>query len=139
MTLVRWNPYRALRNFERDVNHLFGEPLLTGEGEWMPAAEVVEKKNSYEINLEVPGVRKEDVKIKLDDNVLTIQGEKKAEKSTEEDDYKVCEWSYGAFSRSFVLPHTADRSKIEAKYEDGILRLQVAKTEQAKPKEIEIK
>ncbi|MCK5241194.1 Hsp20/alpha crystallin family protein [bacterium] len=138
MTLVPWSPYKALRNFEREMGHLFGDASGYAGGEWFPAAEIAEKKNFYEISLELPGVEKEDVRIKLDDNVLTIEGEKKAERESEEKDYRVCECSYGTFTRSFTLPNTADRDKIKAKYNNGILKLSIPKTEQAKPKEIEI-
>jgi HSP20 family protein len=138
MTMVRWSPYRALQNFEKEMGHLFSDGERSESNEWVPSAEVLEKKNTYEVNLELPGVAKEDVKIKLDDNILTITGEKKAEKNTEEEEYKICECGYGIFSRSFTLPNTVDRDKIEAKYSNGILSLSIPKTEQAKPKEIEI-
>ena len=139
MALVRWSPYRALRNFEREMSHLMGDPGVYSTGEWVPAAEIAEKKNSYEISLELPGVAKVDLKIKLDDNVLSIAGEKKAETESEDKDYRVCECSYGAFTRSFTLPSTADHDKIAAIYKDGILKLSISKTEQAKPKQIDIK
>jgi len=145
MTLVRWNPYQSLSNFEREISNWFsGFPgLRYRDGEvrnwdWIPAAEIVEKKNSYEIDLELPGVEKESVKINLTDDILTIQGEKKAEKNTEGDNYCACERVYGSFVRSFTLPGTIDREKVEAKFKNGILHLSIPKSENAKTKEIKI-
>ncbi|MBN1596422.1 Hsp20/alpha crystallin family protein [candidate division FCPU426 bacterium] len=142
MTLVRWSPYRTLRGFEREMSNLLGDYMWGGASKgdgWLPAVEIVEKKDSYEMEVELPGVDKKDVKLKLDDNVLTIEGEKKALQDAEGDDYKVCERCYGTFSRSFTLPYTADKNKIAAEYKNGILHLSIAKSEQSKPKEIDIK
>ena len=152
MSLIRWNPTRDLATFpsdifnmQREMNKMFGsffhgvdEPSLLN-GNWMPAVDVAEEDNEYVVKIELPGVNKDDVKITLESNILTIRGEKKAEKETKEKNYHRMERSYGSFLRSFNLPTTVKNDKIDAEYRDGILTITLPKAEEAKPKHIEVK
>ena len=114
------------------------EPGLLN-GTWIPAVDVVEEQNIYVVKVELPGVSKDDVKITLESNILTIRGEKKAENEVKEKNYHRTERSYGSFQRSFTLPTTVKIDKIDAIYEDGILTVSLPKAEEAKPKQIEVK
>jgi HSP20 family protein len=98
----------------------------------VPAVNIAENDNAFNIELAVPGLKKEDLKINLDKNVLTIAAEKKSENNTETKKYSKREYSYNSFVRSFTLPETADYTKIDADYTDGILNLTIAKKEEAK-------
>ena len=152
MSLIRWNPTRDLATFpsdifnmQREMNKMFDsfsrgvdEPTLPN-GNWMPAVDVAEEDNKYVVKIELPGVNKDDVKITLESSILTIRGEKKAEKETKEKNYHRMERSYGSFLRSFNLPTTVKNDKIDAEYRDGILTITLPKVEEAKPKQIEVK
>ncbi len=105
---------------------------------WTPAVDVAERNDDYEVRLELPGVRKEDVKITIENNVLTIRGEKKREENVNENDYRRIERSYGSFVRSFTLPVAVRADKIEARAQDGILTVRLPKAEEARPKQIEV-
>lgn len=154
MTLIRWNPKRDpaawptdLWNMQREMNRLFDNFLQGGVQDdgtfglsnWTPAVDIVERENEFEVKVELPGVRKEDVKITLESSVLTIRGEKKQEKEEKEDSFHRVERSYGAFQRSFTLPTSVKSEKIDASYRDGILVIALPKAEEAKPKQIEVK
>lgn len=104
----------------------------------VPAVNIAETENQYHIELAVPGLKKEDLKISLDKNVLTVSAEKKTENVDESKKYSKREYSYNSFVRSFTLPELADQSKIEAEYTDGVLKLNVAKKEEAKVQTREI-
>jgi HSP20 family protein len=136
MTLVKFN--NALKTnanpFFNDVfdsilsDSFLSDKLVTRA----PAVNIAENDNAFNIELAVPGLKKEDFKINLDKNVLTIAAEKKSENNTETKKYSKREYSYNSFVRSFTLPETADYTKIEADYTDGILNLTIAKKEEAK-------
>ena len=106
---------------------------------WYPSADVMENKNDYTLKIELPGVMKDQVKISVQDNVLTIQGEKQNETESKDTNYHRVERSYGKFLRSFRLPSAIKSDKIDATYKDGILSIVLPKAEEAKTKEIEIK
>jgi HSP20 family protein len=152
MSLIRWNPTRDLATFpsdiftmQREMNKMFDNFFRGGDepgllnGNWMPAVDVAEGDNDYVVKIELPGVNKDDVKITLESNILTIRGEKKAEKETKEKNYHRIERSYGSFQRSFTLPTSVKNDKIDAEYKDGILSITLPKAEEAKPKQIEVK
>lgn len=151
MSLIRWNPTRDVATFpsdilnmQREINRMFDGFFRGGiqdDGSlfpsvWTPAVDVAEHDNEYLVKVELPGVSKDDVKITMQDNVLTIRGEKKQEK---ESSYHRVERSYGSFQRSFTLPTTVKNDRIEASYRDGILSITLPKAEEAKPKQIEVK
>jgi len=106
--------------------------------DWVPSVDVSETVGEYQIKAEIPDVKKEDVKVTLEDGVLTIQGERKQEKEVKGKRYHRVERSYGRFARSFTLPDVIDEEKVKAEFKDGILHLALPKSEKAKPKAIEV-
>ena len=154
MALVRWSQQSDLPTFpsdvlnmQREINRMFDSFFRTGWVEdtglapstWSPATDIVESDNGYVVKVELPGLSKDDVKIMMQNNLLTIRGEKKQEKEGKEEGYHRIERSYGAFQRCFTLPSAVDPSKIDASFKDGILTVVVPRSEAAKPKTIEVK
>jgi HSP20 family protein len=145
MTLVKFNngQRNAVSPWFNDVfDSLFNDSVLNDRFVTKtPAVNIAETENAFEIELAVPGLKKEDFKINLDKNVLSVSAEKKAENVEEGKKYSKREYSYTSFVRSFTLPEVADQAKIEAEYTDGILKLNVAKKEEAKiqTREISVK
>lgn len=156
MSLMRWDPFRELEETATTFDRFFDRPLLAralprmmmrgGMGEesligvdWAPLVDIEETDKEFLIKAELPAVKKEDVKVGLEDGVLTIQGERRQEK--EEKDRKVhrVERSYGKFLRSFTVPRDVDDKKVMAEFKDGILLVHVPKAEVAKPRLIEVK
>ena len=150
MSLTRWNPAKELLNFEREMGKLFNlfdtrrgiaqeanEKLENAV--WMPLTDIVEDKDKYILSLDLPGIKKEDVKIAFTNGQLTISGERKQENETKDAKYHRIERSYGAYYRSFTLPEKIKESEISAEFENGMLKIEVPKSEEVKPKEIEIK
>jgi HSP20 family protein len=116
------------------------EPFRSGGAMFVPNLELVERDNEYALNVDLPGVRQEDVQVSVDDdNVLSIRGERRDEKSSRSRGYEYTERSYGSFSRSVELPRGVDASKIEADYRDGVLELRIPKTEQAMARQIPVR
>ncbi|MBN1893003.1 Hsp20/alpha crystallin family protein [bacterium] len=145
MTIMRWNPFRELLNVQEEMNRVFNSYFSrSGEGQsgapllWTPSVDICETDDDITVTIEIPGMNKEDVKISLQDNVLTIEGEKRQEKKESVKSYHRIERSYGTFQRSFVLPASVKADKVAAQYKDGILNIKLPKTEAARPKEIEI-
>lgn len=106
---------------------------------WLPAVDLIEKDDEFVAKVELPGVSKDDVKITMQDNILTVRGEKKEEKETRQSNYHRLERSYGSFQRSFTLPNAVKADKVEAQYKDGILTITLPKSEEAKRKQIEVR
>ena len=146
MLVKKWAPLGTIQD---DINRLFDTALGGGalpstedgveDRQWTPEIDIYENDNSFFIEADIPGMNIEDIKIDVQDRMLTIKGEKKFKEKTEKDKYIRVERSYGSFFRSLSLPMNVDSDKIEASYKDGTLRLNLPKTEQAKPKQIEIK
>lgn len=152
MALVRWNPARELAmwpsdlfGIQREMNRMFDGFFRGTRDEesalmaWAPVVDIAEHDDEYVVKVELPGVNKEDVKITLESNILTIGGEKKQEKETKKENYHRVERSYGSFQRSFTLPTMVKSDKIDAIYKDGILSVSLPKADEAKPKQIEVK
>ena len=146
MRLVRWRPTAGLPVshdfFERMFDDFFGldrRRMDLQNFDWTPRVNVEEKEEAFEITAELPGMKKDDLDIEVQDDVLTIKGEKKFEKDEKEANYHICERSYGTFQRSFTLPENVKTDDIEAEYKDGILKLVLPKVEPVKPKEIKVK
>lgn len=150
MTLIRWRPEADLTprisDLSREMNRLFGSFFrgdVSDEGAlattWVPAVDILEQDDSYTFEAELPGLNKEDVKISVQDNILTLRGEKKDERKESKKGYLRMETNYGSFSRSFTLPTTINASKIEAEYKDGVLKIHIPKAEEAKSKLIDVK
>jgi len=139
MTLIRRN--ELFPTWSRFFNDFFDKDLLDWSDKHfsttnttLPAVNIKENDNGFDVEMAVPGMKKEDFKINLENNVLCISSEKKIENESNEDTYSKKEFSYQSFSRSFTLPNSADESKIKAKYENGILVISIPKKEEAKPK-----
>jgi HSP20 family protein len=132
---------------ERRMSMWFGRPLRRRDGEkealtvaeWSPLVDIEESEKEYVIKAELPEIKKEDVKVTVENDVLTITGERKFEKEEKGKKYHRVERSYGSFARSFALPEDADGTKVSAEYKDGVLRIHLPKSEKAKPKTIEVK
>jgi HSP20 family protein len=145
MAIARWRPMRDMVRFQDEMNRLFDDffapPMNRPEwtdGMWNPSVDVSETKDSVVIKAEIPGMTKDDVKISIQDNTITLKGEKKQEKEEKDANYHRIERSYGSFCRSFTLPTAVKADKIKATYKDGILNVTLPKTEEVKPKEIPI-
>lgn len=145
MNLVTYDPFRELRSLQDEVNRLFSSSFnRSGDSElmrgaWSPSVDIYENKDQIVLEAELPGMRPEDVDISVENNVLTIHGERKFEKKDEQDNFHRVERSYGSFTRSFTLPPTVSNENVDAAFENGVLRLTLAKREEAKPRRIEIK
>lgn len=145
MNLVTYDPFREMRSLQDEVNRLFSSSFnRSGDnemmrGSWSPSVDIYENKDQIVLEAELPGMRPEDVNISIENNVLTIHGERKFEKKDEKDNFHRVERSYGSFTRSFTLPPTVTSEAADAVFENGILRLTLAKREEAKPRRIEIK
>ena len=140
-----WEPFDSLLDIQREINKLFDESKSTkgSKGElarvdWTPSVDVHEDKEAYYITADLPGITQKDVEVKLEDDVLTIKGERKFENEDKKDNYHRIERFYGTFQRSFSLPKGTESDKIKANFKNGELKLVVPKSEQTKPKQISI-
>lgn len=145
MAITRWRPFRDLLSIQDEMNRVFddffGRPMTRlewAEGVWSPSVNVSETKDNVAIKAEMPGMNKDDVNLSIQDNVLTLKGEKKQEKEERDANYHRIERSYGSFCRSFTLPTSVETDKIKASYKNGVLNITLPKTEEVKPKEIPI-
>ena len=131
MSIIRYNPNEFVpSSFSSLVDRFFNESLArTGGSAFRPKVDVIENETSFEVQLAVPGLNKEDFKIEVNDNYLTVSGERKFTNEKKEKNFHSIETNYGSFSRSFTLPDNADGSKISAKYDSGILELVIPKDE----------
>ena len=141
MRIKVWEPFRTVRPFYGDFDKWFDHVSNSGSpeaGTWHPAVDVYETEDSYVLKADLPGVSKEDIKIDVNNNALTIKGEKKFEEKTEKENYMRVERSYGSFTRTFTLSEKVDSGNIKAAYKDGVLEVTLPKKEEAKPKEIKV-
>ena len=145
MAVVRWDPFRDLNMLQDRMNRMFDdagrtwrtdEPAATTT--WSPAVDIFETEGEIVVKAELPGMERKDIVLNLENNVLTVRGERRFAKETKDDNYHRIERSYGTFSRSFSIPATVDEEKIRADYRDGVLKIVLPKQEQAKPKQIRI-
>ena len=146
MALIRWDPFREMSSLQERMNRLmsdyrtrspFGEEEMA-QGAWIPAVDIYETKESIVLNVELPGVTKDDISLEVKDSTLTIRGEKKLEKDVKEENFHRMERTYGSFTRAFTLPSTVQQDKVKAKFRDGILEIRLPKAEEAKPKQIKV-
>ncbi len=146
-SVIRWDPFRELEEMSNQMNRLFARRPVGQEGgtealavaDWAPAVDVSETEGEYLIKAELPEVKKEDVKVTLEDGLLTIQGERRHEQDEKTKKYHRIERSYGRFVRTFSVPESVDDTKVKAEYRDGVLSLSLPKAEKAKPRAIEVK
>ncbi len=146
-TLTTWNPLRELGNFENRLERFFNLPSLSRNGEteamtvsqWSPLVDISEDANEYLVKAELPELKKEEVKVSVENGELTISGERKSEKEEKGKKFHRIERSYGSFLRSFTLPESVSGDKVSAEFKDGMLMVHLPKDEKAKPKSIEVK
>ena len=146
MDLVKWEPFEDLNRIQSRINDLFDEtfgrprahPTASGATVWFPPVDILESRDSYLIRAELPGMKKEDFNLELQDGVLTLSGERKFEEPANGVEYHRIERSTGKFFRSFSLPQTVKNDEIKASFRDGILEVHVPKADEAKPKQIAI-
>ena len=148
MALIRWSPRRdlwdpftGLAEIQDEMNRLFDTSLRRHgglEGAFNPALDVVVEKDNVIVKADLPGLTKDDISVTLQDNYLTIKGEKKHEVEQKEANYFLSERVYGSFTRTIELPVAVDASKIDARFKDGVLHVTLPKTEEAKPKHIDV-
>ena len=145
-TLTRWEPFREMEDLQNRLSTFFSRaPMRRGNGkesitlpEWTPLADITEDDREYVIKAELPELRKEDVKVTVENGVLTMSGERKFEKEEKKKKYHRVERGYGSFVRTFALPEDADADKIKAEFKHGVLEMHLPKNEKAKPKQIEV-
>ena len=141
MTITRWTPIHDLAAVEVDrlnqmFSSVFGEPLATG---WTPAVDIFEAQNhDVVVKAELPAMKKEDIKVTVEQNVLTLEGERKFDESVAKDQYHRLERGFGAFRRSFTLPQTIDGARVSAAYTDGVLTITVPQRDDAKARAVQI-
>jgi len=141
MALVRWNPIGTLAGMEVDrLNRMFADFHTEAFNQaWVPAVDIYET-DSHEvvIKAELPDVKKEDIGVTVENNVLTLTGERKQEQSTKREQFQRIERRFGSFSRSFTLPTSVDAGQIAASYKDGVLTIRLPRREESKPKQISV-
>ena len=144
-TLVRWNPMRDMMSLRNEMNRLFEQAFEEmPPSRWQPstnwglAVDVSENDEAFVITASVPGVKQDDLEITISDNVLTIKGEFKVDETIEEEKYHIRERRYGSFGRSLTLPVAVKADEVDASYENGVLKLEVPKAEEVKPRRIQI-
>ena len=148
MAIVRWRPLRDIVSIQDEMNQLFDDffgrtqkrwsAFGPEEGLWTPNVDVSETKDEIVVTAEMPGLKKEDIKLSVQDNVITLSGEKKSEEEKKDANFYRLERSFGSFCRSFTLPTPVEAEKIKASFKDGILKVTLPKSEKVKPKEIPI-
>ena len=147
-TLTRWDPFKEMEETQSRLARILGlAPARTGNGdkesmavmEWAPLVDIIEDDKEWLVKADLPEVKKEDVKVTVENGVLTVTGERKFEKEEKDKKYHRIERSYGTFFRSFTLPDAADGSKVSAEFKDGVIKVRLPKSEKAKPKTIEVK
>ena len=144
MNIVRYDPFRELRSLQDEMTRLFSgvmpanrEDFMTA-GAWNPSVDIFEDKDRLVLEAELPGMKREDFEISVENNILTLRGERKFEKKAEGDNYHRVERSYGSFTRSFTLPQTVSAEGATADFDNGVLRVSLPKREETKARKIEI-
>jgi HSP20 family protein len=146
MTLItRWDPFREFVTLQGRMNRLFRDSQA-GEGRqetlttanFAPPVDIYEDEHNITLKIEVPGIEEKDVDVRIENNTLTVHGERKFEKEEKEENYRRVERQYGSFTRSFTLPTTVDPERVQADYDKGVLKVQLAKKAEAKPKQIKV-
>ncbi len=145
MNLVRWNPWREMSTLQHRINHLFNEPFFrSGEddelrmGTWYPAVDMFDDDDKIVIKAELPGMDKKDISVDIENRVLTLSGERNYDNEVKEENYYRRERATGKFKRAFNLPADVDADNIKADFKDGVLRVEIPKPEEQKPKQITV-
>jgi HSP20 family protein len=142
-SITRWDPFRNLSTLQEQVNRLFDTSFKTNADNstltsWAPAVDIYETENELVIKADLPDVAEKDIDVCVENNMLTIRGERKFEESVKEDNYLRVERAYGSFSRSFSLPNTVNTEAIQARYNNGVLKVELPKRAESKPKQVKI-
>ena len=147
MAIIRWDPFRDVMTLQERMNHLFDHALSRTRGDdkegltasmWSPSVDIFETPDSIVMKAELPGVSRDNIDIQVQDNTLTLKGERKSEHEVKEENYLRVERSYGAFQRTFNLPTGVQQGKIRAVFKDGVLEVTMPKAEEAKPTHVKI-
>src|SRR5262249_25268004 len=145
MTVItRWDPFREFSTLQDRMNRLFRDSFGEGReealttGNFAPPVDVYEDEHSVTLKIEVPGIEEKDIDVRVENNTLTVQGERNFEKEEKEENFRRVERQYGSFTRSFTLPNTVDIDSIQANYDKGILKIQLAKKAEAKPRQLKV-
>jgi HSP20 family protein len=142
-SVIRWNRLRNLSNLQDQVNQLF-ESATPSQGDhsaltaWAPAVDIHETENELVLKADLPGINEKDIDIRVENNMLTVRGERNFSQEVKEDNYLRIERSYGSFSRSFGLPNTVNTEAIKAEYKNGVLTVEMPKRAESKPKQVKI-
>ncbi|MGH9899457.1 MAG: Hsp20/alpha crystallin family protein [Pyrinomonadaceae bacterium] len=147
MNIIRYDPFRELKNLQKEFGRIFSgnlsghfdEDESISRGVWAPSVDIFENKDQIVIEAELPGMNRDDVELTIENNTLTLRGERKFEKKEESDTYHRVERTYGSFSRSFTLPQTVSAESVVAEYKNGVLRVILQKREEVKARKIEIR
>lgn len=146
MNLVKWDPFRELEDVSARLNRIFGRSAVRADADnqmlamvdWTPSVDISETNDAYLIKGEIPGVKKEDVNVCIQDGMLTIQGERRQEKDEKGKKFHRVECSYGSFMRSFRVPEDADENKVKAEFKDGMISVTLPKSAKTKTKSINV-
>ena len=143
--ITRWDPFREFVTIQDRLNRLFRESQSTEGREealttstFAPPVDVYEDEHNITLKIEVPGIDEKDIDVRIENNTLTVHGERKFEKEEKEENYRRVERQYGSFTRTFTMPTTVDAEKVEANYDKGVLKVRLAKKAEAKPKQIKV-
>ncbi|HWR16929.1 MAG TPA: Hsp20/alpha crystallin family protein [Terriglobales bacterium] len=142
--ITRWDPFRELAQLQDRVNRLFQETGVGGREEgistasFVPPVDIYETEQNIVLKMEVPGVEQKDLDIRIENNTITVRGERKFEKEVKEENFHRVERRYGSFQRSFSLPNTVNTEQVSADYDNGVLKITLAKRAEAKPKQIKV-
>src|SRR5271154_2479233 len=144
MSMTRWDPFRNISSLQEQINRVFENSAQTGRGDnsalttWAPAVDIYETENELVLKADLPDINEKDLDIRVENNMLTIRGERKFEQGVKEDNYLRVERTYGSFSRSFGLPNTVSTENIKAEYKNGVLTVEMAKRAESKPKQVKV-
>ena len=147
MSMVRFDPFNELATMQDRINRIFGDAYtrrfddggLTQRGEWLPVVDIFENANQeIVLKAELPGLAREDIDVRVENNTLTLRGERKRESEVKQEQYHRVERSYGAFTRSFSLPSRIDTEKVKAEFKDGVLSITLPVKAEAKPRHIDV-
>lgn len=142
-TITRWEPFRGIVNFQDQLNRLF-EDSLRNQGSdspmtaWAPAVDIYETENELVLKADLPDVNEKDIDVRIENNTLTVRGERKFEQKVTQDNFLRVERAYGSFSRSFTLPNTVNTETIKAEYKNGVLTVEMPKRAESKPKQVKV-
>jgi HSP20 family protein len=144
MTMItRWDPFREFVTLQDRMNRLFprgpeGQDESLTTTAFAPPVDVYEDEHNVTLKIEVPGIDEKDIDVRIENNTLTVHGERKFEKDEKEENYRRVERQYGSFTRTFTLPNTVDQDSVHADYDKGVLKITLAKKAEAKPKQIKV-